>query len=61
MITCQKEIEHENIIYSQHAPWFVGKNYDELRYSLPIEKTKLLPIIASNKVLQRCIANVMIC
>lgn len=50
VITCQKEIEHKNIIYSQQAhPWFVGKNYDELTNSPQIEKTKLISIITSNK------------
>jgi hypothetical protein len=50
VITCQKEIKHKNIIYSQQAhPWLVGKNYDELSESSPIEKTKLLSIIVSNK------------
>lgn len=50
VITCQKEIEHENVIYLQQAHgWFVGKSYDELINSPHIQKTKLMSIITSNK------------
>ena len=50
IITVQKEIQGDNVIYYQNAPpWFVEKSYDELiNQSNPI-KTKLLSIICSDK------------
>ncbi|PSF36743.1 hypothetical protein C7H19_12295 [Aphanothece hegewaldii CCALA 016] len=50
IITCQRNITHPHVIYSQQGhPWFVGKTYDELQSNLSIQKTKLLSIITSDK------------
>lgn len=53
-ITVQNHLKAKNIIYIQNAnPWWVEKNYDEiLTFSKP-EKTKLISIIASNKVVSK--------
>jgi hypothetical protein len=51
IVTCQKDIKHPNIIYSQQAhPWFVNKTYDELKGIKEIKKNKLLSIVTSNKI-----------
>ena len=50
MITCQREIKHQNKYYfHQGHNWFVGKNYDELINKILIPKTKKLSVIVSNK------------
>ncbi len=52
VVTCQREIKHHNVIYLQQGqPWFVYKTYDELKSNLSIQKTKLLSIITSDKLL----------
>ncbi|TSJ40299.1 hypothetical protein FO440_11100 [Mucilaginibacter corticis] len=52
IITCQKEIVHPNVSYNLGGhPWFVGKNYDELLEMAPINKTKKISLITSNKVI----------
>ncbi|MBD2655390.1 hypothetical protein H6G45_18255 [Synechocystis sp. FACHB-383] len=51
VVTCQKDIKHPNIIYSQQAhPWFVNKTYDELKKTREIQKAKLLSIVTSDKI-----------
>jgi hypothetical protein len=52
IITTQREIKHRNTIYSHNAnPWFIGKSYDELVVLNTPEKTKLISVVSSNKVL----------
>jgi hypothetical protein len=68
IITCHKNIRHPNVIFNQQAlPWWVGhkvyadsrddteysKTYDELKSMRPIQKTKLLSVIVSNKTFTR--------
>lgn len=65
VLTCQREMKHPNVIYSQQAlPWMVGcryvtetkqwdssytKDYDELSALPALPKTKLLSVLSSNK------------
>lgn len=50
VITSQKEIDHPYLILSQQGnPWFVNKDYDELKSMSGINKTKKLSVITSNK------------
>ena len=52
VITTQREINHQNVKFNLCGhPWFVGKSYDELMAMKPIEKTKKISVITSNKVL----------
>lgn len=52
LITSQRELRHKNKFYlPQGLPWFVSKSYDELCREEPIEKSKKLSIISSNKTL----------
>lgn len=62
IVTCQRDLIHRHVIYSQEAlPWHVGrrqhdhvnlsfsKDYDELKAQKTYQKDKLLSIITSNK------------
>ncbi|MES2812669.1 MAG: glycosyltransferase family 10 [Bacteroidota bacterium] len=52
IITVQRELKHKNIIYSHNAnPWFIGKSFDELIGLKTPEKTKLISVISSDKVI----------
>ena len=52
ILTVQREIKGENILYGQSAnPWFIERNYDQLiELELP-KKTKTISVISSNKML----------
>lgn len=52
IITVQREIKHKNIIYLHNAnPWFIGKSFDELNSLITLEKSKLISVISSDKVI----------
>lgn len=64
IITFRRDIEHQNVIHMQTAlPWHVGRrvrwninisfdrNYDELASIRSFNKTKLISVISSNKLL----------
>ena len=51
VVTCHKNINHKNVIYSQQAhPWFVDRNYDQLKEPLHVNKSKILSVITSDKI-----------
>ncbi|MEE9409093.1 MAG: glycosyltransferase family 10 [Polaribacter sp.] len=51
IITSQEEIKLNNVLKTHNAnPWFINKTYDELKEIEPLEKTKLISIVSSNKV-----------
>ncbi|BAY07242.1 glycosyltransferase family 10 domain-containing protein [Calothrix sp. NIES-2098] len=51
VITCHPHIKHRNLILSQHGQtWHLANHsFDQLVSMQPIEKTKLLSVICSNK------------
>jgi hypothetical protein len=52
VLTCHKRMKHNNKIYWQQAiPWHIvfTKNYDELKMMEPVQKTRLLSALSSNK------------
>ena len=54
IITVQREISHKNIIYSHNAnPWFISKSFDELNILKTPNKTKLISVISSNKIITK--------
>jgi hypothetical protein len=63
IITCHTKLEHKNVILShQSLPWMIGykntqtkftKSYDELTKIKNYNKTKLISIICSNKVITK--------
>ncbi|MCC8423976.1 glycosyltransferase family 10 domain-containing protein [Mucilaginibacter sp. UR6-11] len=51
IISCQREIVHPNISYNLEGhPWFVNKSYDELQSLAPLQKSRKISIITSNKI-----------
>lgn len=50
VFTCQEGIKHKNKIKKQLIPWYAEKTHSELLEYIP-EKTKLLSVICSSKVI----------
>lgn len=50
VISGHRDLPHDNVIHLQQGhPWFVEKNFDELKGLGPVSKQKILCVVSSNK------------
>ncbi|WP_203257354.1 glycosyltransferase family 10 domain-containing protein [Hyunsoonleella ulvae] len=50
ILTVQRELKHQNIVYTHNAnPWFVNRSYEQLLGMTSVKKDKLISVITSNK------------